>query len=406
KGTGTATPPTAIDFAVSLKTQPLRDVTLNFASSDSSEGVVNPVKLTFTADNWSKSQKLIVTGVNDYLNDGNVHYRISTTVKTIDVKYQLVTVPPIELTNRDDGRDMPLEIYGDKGGSKNDILVGKDGADQIYGKDKADDLSGGIGNDTLYGGYGNDNLFGNDGADTLWGQEDEDHLEGGKGNDTLDGGLGKDTMTGGVGNDTYYLGYDAVDVINDQGLMADVDTVIMPYKLSSYTLPNGIENGTISAGADTSSLTGNSSDNTLQGNDGKNTLTGAVGRDSLFGGLGDDVLSGGIGIDALTGGLGKDSFLFNTPLMANVDKIADFKPIDDTIKLENQIFVKLTSTGVLAVNVFVTATTAQDSNDFLVYNKATGALFYDADGNGAGAAVQIATLGVNLGLTNADFVVV
>ena len=49
---------------------------------------------------------------------------------------------------------------------------------------------------------------------------------------------------------------------------------------------------------------------------------------------------------------------------------------------------------------------AHDLNDYLVYNPATGALSYDADGSGAGAGVQIALLGVNLALTNADFVIV
>ena len=47
-----------------------------------------------------------------------------------------------------------------------------------------------------------------------------------------------------------------------------------------------------------------------------------------------------------------------------------------------------------------------DSNDFIVYNTVTGALLYDADGNGAVAAVQIATLAGGLALTNADFVVI
>ena len=51
-------------------------------------------------------------------------------------------------------------------------------------------------------------------------------------------------------------------------------------------------------------------------------------------------------------------------------------------------------------------TVAADANDYLVYNQATGALFYDADGNGAGAAVQIALLGTHPVLTNADFVVI
>ncbi|MFI3121998.1 MAG: hypothetical protein QX203_18685, partial [Methylococcaceae bacterium] len=79
--------------------------------------------------------------------------------------------------------------------------------------------------------------------------------------------------------------------------------------------------------------------------------------------------------------------------------------IDDTLTLENSIFTNI-ATGALNTDNFVAATTAIDSNDYLVYNKATGALFYDADGSGVGAAVQIAVLGVNLALTNADFVII
>lgn len=38
----------------------------------------------------------------------------------------------------------------------------------------------------------------------------------------------------------------------------------------------------------------------------------------------------------------------------------------------------------------------------LVYTASTGALFYDADGNGAGAAVQIALMGTDLPIASAD----
>ncbi|MDP2903315.1 MAG: hypothetical protein Q8N96_09455, partial [Methylovulum sp.] len=96
----------------------------------------------------------------------------------------------------------------------------------------------------------------------------------------------------------------------------------------------------------------------------------------------------------------------DTAVKSNVDNISDFKPVDDTIKLENQIFTKLTVTGVLNINLFVKGTAALDTNDYVIYNPATGAVTYDSDGSGAGFGVQIALLGVNLSLTNADFVVI
>ena len=398
-------------FNVKLNAVPIRDVTIDFTSSDTTEGVITNPTLKFTSTNWSTTQTFMVTGQNDSSVDGDIAYSINAKLTTLDVIYKSVTADSLTLTNQ----DTPIAKVETINGTDNiDILSGTSAPSYILGKAGDDDLSGGAGNDTIYGSYGNDLLFGEDDNDKLYGEQDADYLDGGAGNDTLDGGLGLDTLIGGSGSDTYYLGYDEIDVIDDQGLATDVDIVIMPYQLSKYTLPKGIEQGTIAAGTGSSNLTGNTGDNTLTGNDGKNKLIGAVGRDSLFGGLGDDVLNGGTGNDVLeggtgkdnlTGGAGKDSFLFDTALKANVDKITDFKPIDDTLTLENSIFTNI-ATGALNTDNFVAATTAIDSNDYLVYNKATGALFYDADGSGVGAAVQIAVLGVNLALTNADFVII
>lgn len=178
---------------------------------------------------------------------------------------------------------------------------------------------------------------------------------------------------------------------------------------------NGAPNIVLIGTSNNDSLTGDTGDDNLGGGLGNDTLNGIIGNDmlqggggndKLAGGAGNDTLQGGTGKDNLTGGAGKDSFLFDTAIKANIDKITDFKPIDDTLTLENQIFTKLTATGVLNADNFVTATAAIDSNDYLIYNKATGALLYDADGNGTGAGVQIALLGMNLALTNADFVII
>ena len=144
------------------------------------------------------------------------------------------------------------------------------------------------------------------------------------------------------------------------------------------------------------------------GNTAANTLTGNAGKNVLNGGAGIDKLTGGAGIDTLTGGAGKDTFLFNAALNKanNIDKITDFSVKDDTIQLENDVFTALTKVGALAKGAFWIGAAAHDADDRIIYNKATGALSYDADGKGGAAAVQFATLSKSLVPTFADFVVV
>jgi hypothetical protein len=60
----------------------------------------------------------------------------------------------------------------------------------------------------------------------------------------------------------------------------------------------------------------------------------------------------------------------------------------------------------LAASRFKIGSQAVDADDYIIYNSATGALYYDSTGSATGAAVQIATMGVGLNLTNADFVVI
>ena len=391
-------------FSLKLNTAPTRDVSVTFTSLDTSEGIINKT-LTFTSSNWSTPQTFTVIGQNDALMDGNISYQVKGVVNTFDVNYSGLTLNLITLTNQDN-EVAGQSIYGDVGGSKNDVLIGTEGNDKIYGLNMKDDLSGRGGNDELWGGYDNDVLFGENGNDKLYGEQNDDYMESGAGNDTLDGGLGVDTMKGGAGNDVYYLGYDFKDVIQDGGLATDIDTVIMPYQLTTYTLSAGIENATITAGTQAANLIGNAGNNALTGNDGVNNLNGGTGRDGLFASAGNDVLIGGAGNDTLSGGAGKDIFKFNTAFAANTDKITDFSVINDTIQLENSIFTKLTATGALNAGNFFKGTAAHDTNDYVIYNPSNGVVTYDADGNGAHAAVEIALLGVNLALTAADFVLI
>ncbi|MEZ0167258.1 hypothetical protein [Microvirga sp. TS319] len=57
---------------------------------------------------------------------------------------------------------------------------------------------------------------------------------------------------------------------------------------------------------------------------------------------------------------------------------------DDSVRLDDAIFKKLTKTGSLSSSAFTMGEKAKDSSNYIVYNNKTGALYYDADGSGEG----------------------
>ncbi len=128
--------------------------------------------------------------------------------------------------------------------------------------------------------------------------------------------------------------------------------------------------------------------------------------DNINLGKGDDVLNGGLGNDVLKGGKGKDTYVFDTALGPhNGDRIKDFTPKDDTIQLSSAIFGGLAA-GKLADSAFAKGASASDTNDRIIYDDKTGALYFDADGNGAGAQVQFATVSKGLDISAGHFLVV
>ena len=72
--------------------------------------------------------------------------------------------------------------------------------------------------------------------------------------------------------------------------------------------------------------------------------------------------------------------------------------------LSNAIFGGI-GLGSVAGSQFVIGPAAQDAGDRIIYNDATGAVYYDSDGTGAAAAIQFAELSPGLALTNHDFFV-
>ena len=146
------------------------------------------------------------------------------------------------------------------------------------------------------------------------------------------------------------------------------------------------------------SILGNAGVNTLTGSGHNDSLDCSAGNDSLIGGAGADTLVGGAGNDNLTGGLGADVFVFNTAPNAstNKDTITDFSAVDDEIRLAKSVMAGLGSaTGTLGADAFwggAGISANHDGTDRVIYNQTTGAWYYDADGTGATASIQIAQL--------------
>ncbi|KAB0264475.1 M10 family metallopeptidase C-terminal domain-containing protein [Microvirga brassicacearum] len=155
-------------------------------------------------------------------------------------------------------------------------------------------------------------------------------------------------------------------------------------------------------------LTGTSRADVLRGESLNDILYGLAANDRLFGEAGNDRLFGGTGKDILSGGAGNDIFVFDTRpnKKTNLDRIVDFSVAEDTIHLSKKVFKKITKKGVLTKSAFWSGDKAHDANDRVIYNKKTGALFYDSDGSGQTAAVQIATLSKRLKMNALDFFVV
>jgi Ca2+-binding RTX toxin-like protein len=226
------------------------------------------------------------------------------------------------------------------------------------------------------------------GATVLYGTEDIDYFNISTNNTIVYGLAGADIISslasntiinGGAGNDVLF-GYDFDDVIN-----------------------GGDASDAIFGGAGSDLLNGDNGDDQIYGGSGNDVVNGGAGNDILYNtGNGDGTTVPGN--DLLIGGDGNDSFVFYgyTLDSGNVAKILDFTSGIDKLLLIyfNSVDYTINFADSLAQG---SGAVAQDANDFIVFDSATGALSYDADGSGASDSIQLATLVGVTSLSGSDF---
>ncbi|MBX7533646.1 hypothetical protein K3165_11990 [Qipengyuania sp. 1XM1-15A] len=95
----------------------------------------------------------------------------------------------------------------------------------------------------------------------------------------------------------------------------------------------------------------------------------------------------------MTGNGSFDTFFYRgAPIGGEADTITDFTSGEDTMEFDAASF-GFTSGGELDLSAFQLGISADDADDRFIYDQASGDLFFDAGGNGAGAQLLIAILG-------------
>lgn len=90
-------------FTIKLTKAPTDNVVINVLSLDTTEITVTPTTLTFTPSNWDTEQTVVLTGVNDSIQDGNQAVTIDLGVATSsDSEYNTLPVGSVDAVNVDD----------------------------------------------------------------------------------------------------------------------------------------------------------------------------------------------------------------------------------------------------------------------------------------------------------------
>ena len=327
--------------------------------------------------------------------------------------------------------------YARADGSNND--------DVGYGSRGVDNATLRLGDDTYYGNTGNDLLIGHQGADSLDGGDGDDifNITGfesgilgssskaddgttewiatGAKHDVVIGGNGKDTLRITAGADT--LAHGTV-VLNDDNFksmeIVEVGTTVGRINVEDGALQLINNHYYLNAGATsavgTTTKLGQTFDNVKVDASGVSAnglkFVGNGNANTFIGTPNNDIFIGNGGNDTLTGGSGSDTFVFGqvhtqtvtgaatavqrykviASALTGTDTITDFTSGKDKIELHDDFYTALSKLGAVSAINLVIGSSAQDADDYLIFDPASHVLSYDADGSESGAAISIVQL--------------
>lgn len=335
----------------------------------------------------------------------------------------------------DEVLDQLAQVNVITGTANSDTLNGTAGVDWIYPGQGGDTVYGMGGDDVIFAGLDTsyDTFYGGDGNDTVsyvlsamgvtidlgdqmvYGDGDTDELDsienasGSDYDDVIVASNGANTIYGNAGDDIIKVTLDVANDLFDGG--TGTDTLSFEDEVQSVEV--SLNNGSFSYVGDDmqtytdtianfENLTGGSGDDRLTGDSGVNVLNGNGGDDTLEGGAGDDTLYDGTGNDSLIGGDGNDLIELTGDNQADVvkitgssasaagnDTITNFEAGSDTIQIDSDVFVGLSSSVVNYATDLATALTQNTTQIIGVENGGSVELYYVTSDH---ESYQIATI--------------
>ena len=292
---------------------------------------------------------------------------------------------------------------------------------EFFGSQSDDVFITGNGNDILEGGAGNDTLNAQAGNNVVRGQDGDDlilsiekgKLSGGAGNDLIFAQAGNFEVNGDKGNDDIFIIESSGTVDGGEGF----DNLRVNFQSRLFGVEMILDSP--SSGNIVSTVSHEDPIVTFENIEAIEVF-GSLGNDKLIGSNGPDLFNGNDGLDTITGGAGADTFRFNNPNFA-LDNITDFDVSEDKFDIVTEgspviprfpdlgfgLFTGFTisTTNTLAPEQLTIGNNATDSDHRIIYNSASGSLFYDSDGVGSAEQILFAQLSPHLALTPSNFIV-
>ena len=116
------------NFSIVLTSRPVSPVKIALSASDTTEAMLSESSITFSNSNWNVPQVVVVTGLDDFIDDGNVDYEvvIANAVST-DASYTGMTFDNVKGVNIDDDSTSilvsPLNITTTEAGGKATLRI-------------------------------------------------------------------------------------------------------------------------------------------------------------------------------------------------------------------------------------------------------------------------------------------